>query len=128
VNVSASNEVLGKADWRRTMISSESGRCSSAFCYTSSGIGESSNDIVYSGHALIAENGVILEESKRLAAEPQLIVRDIDTDRLVYDRRVNSSFRDISSRVPQYRVVETEVSDPHPAAAAKHRSPPIRAR
>ncbi len=114
VNISASNEILGKADWRRTMISSESGRCAAAFCYTSCGIGESSNDIVYSGHALIAENGTVLQESKRLASEPQLIVSDIDTERLAYDRRVTSSFRDVSSDVPPYRIVDTEVSDPYP--------------
>jgi len=114
VNISASNEILGKADWRRTMISSESGRCAAAFCYTSSGIGESSNDIVYSGHALIAENGTMLQESRRLVSEPQLIVNDIDTERLAYDRRLTSSFRDVSSNVPPYRIVDTEVSDPYP--------------
>ena len=114
VNISASNEILGKADWRRTMVLSESGRCSAAFCYTSAGIGESSNDIVYSGHALVAENGTLLQESKRLALEPQLIVSDVDTERLAHDRRILSSFRDISSRVEQYRTVDTEVSDPYP--------------
>jgi NAD+ synthase (glutamine-hydrolysing) len=114
VNISASNEILGKADWRRTMLSSESGRCSAAFCYTSSGIGESSNDIVYSGHAIIAENGVILDQSRTLAAEPQLVVSDVDVERLAHDRRVISSFRDISSQVTPYRVIDTEVADPCP--------------
>src|SRR4030066_33605 len=52
INLSASNDVLGKADWRRIMVSSESGRCIAAYCYVSSGIGESSNDVVYSGHDL----------------------------------------------------------------------------
>ena len=74
LNLSASNEVLGKADWRRTMVSSESGRCIAAYCYVSSGIGESSNDVVYGGHAMIAENGVILEESNALTAGSQLII------------------------------------------------------
>jgi NAD+ synthase (glutamine-hydrolysing) len=115
INISASNEILGKADWRRTMVSSESGRCAAAYCYTSSGLGESSNDIVYSGHALIAENGVVLQESKTMAAKPQLIVSDIDCERLAYDRRLMSSFRDVSSQVPAYRVVDTAVSDPFPA-------------
>ena len=112
VNISASNEILGKAEWRRTMVRSESGRCSAAYCYTSCGIGESSNDIVYSGHALIAENGTILQESKTLASVPQLIVSDIDIDRLNFDRRLSNSFRDASSRVSQYRTVETSVDDP----------------
>jgi NAD+ synthase (glutamine-hydrolysing) len=113
-NISASNEILGKADWRRTMLSSESGRCSAAFCYTSSGIGESSNDIVYSGHAIVAENGTILKESQTLSAEPQLVVSDVDVERLAHDRRVSSSFRDISSQATPYRVIDTEVADPCP--------------
>jgi NAD+ synthase (glutamine-hydrolysing) len=114
VNLSASNEILGKADWRRRMVSSESGRCIAAYCYVSSGIGESSNDLVYSGHAIVAENGVILRESERLSADSQLIVSDVDLERLAHDRRVMTSFRDMSARVKSHRVVETEVSDPHP--------------
>ena len=86
INLSASNEILGKADWRRTMISSESGRCIAAYCYVSSGIGESSNDVVFSSHAIIAENGSILKESARLSANPQLIISDIDLERLAHDR------------------------------------------
>jgi NAD+ synthase (glutamine-hydrolysing) len=109
-NLSASNEILGKADWRRTMVASESGRCIAAYCYVSCGIGESSNDIVYSGHVLIAENGIVLKESERLSAEPQLIVADIDLERLDYDRRMMTSFRDV--RLPPGRVIEAEVSDP----------------
>ena len=114
INLSASNEILGKADWRRIMVSSESGRCIAAYCYVSSGIGESSNDVVYSGHAIIAENGTILQESERLSADPQLIVSDIDLERLAHDRRVLTSFRDMAAQVKTHRVVETEVSDPHP--------------
>jgi NAD+ synthase (glutamine-hydrolysing) len=114
INISASNEILGKAEWRRTMVSSESGRCAAAYCYTSSGLGESSNDIVYSGHALISENGSLLQESRTLAADPQIIVSDIDCERLAHDRRLRSSFRDVSSQVPSYRMVDTAVSDPYP--------------
>ncbi len=79
-NLSASNEVLGKDDWRRIMVSSESGRCLAAYCYVSSSIGESSNDIVFGGHALIAENGVIFEESQRLCRDSQLIISDVDLE------------------------------------------------
>ena len=115
INISASNEVLGKKDWRRIMVSSESGRCSAAYAYTSCGIGESSNDIVYSGHAIIAENGTVVQESNTLAAGPQLIVSDIDIGRLTHDRRTNNSFRDVSSQVPAFRFIDTEVADPAPA-------------
>jgi NAD+ synthase (glutamine-hydrolysing) len=114
INLSASNEILGKADWRRIMVSSESGRCSAAYCYVSSGIGESSNDVVYGGHAIVAENGTILRESERLSPDPQLIVSDIDLERLAHDRRILTSFRDMAAQVKAYQVVETEVSDPHP--------------
>jgi len=113
VNLSASNEVLGKADWRRVMVSSESGRCIAGYCYVSSGMGESSNDLVYSGHAIIAENGTILRESARLSSAPQLIVADIDLERLEHDRRVMNSFREQAAGAKTGRVVETGVSDIH---------------
>jgi NAD+ synthase (glutamine-hydrolysing) len=111
LNLSASNEVLGKSDWRRTMVSSESGRCIAAYCYASSGIGESSNDVIYGGHAIIAENGVILQESNRLSSGSQLVICDIDLERLAHDRRVATSFHDISKQSKTFRVVETEVQD-----------------
>jgi NAD+ synthase (glutamine-hydrolysing) len=114
LNLSASNEVLGKADWRRIMVSSESGRCIAAYCYVSSGIGESSNDVVYSGHILIAENGTVLGESQRLSSSPQFIISDIDLERLVHDRRVFASFHEASRQKRTLRVVETEVGDPVP--------------
>jgi NAD+ synthase (glutamine-hydrolysing) len=112
-NLSASNELLGKADWRRTMIASESGRCIAAYCYTSSGIGESSNDVVFSGHALIAENGTILKESERLAANSQLIVNDIDLERLAHDRLTMTSFQS-TAEAEEFFIIETEVNDFYP--------------
>jgi NAD+ synthase (glutamine-hydrolysing) len=111
INLSASNEVLGKADWRRIMVSSESGRCIAAYCYVSSGIGESSNDVVYGGHAIIAENGTILQESRRMSADSQLLVSDIDLERLAHDRRVTTSFCDASRQPRTLRHVDTEVTD-----------------
>jgi NAD+ synthase (glutamine-hydrolysing) len=111
LNLSASNEILGKADWRRTMIASESGRCIAAYCYASCGIGESSNDVVFSGHALISENGLILEESKRLANDSQMVIADIDVERLHHDRRVMTSFHELSALTEDYRLVEVEVDD-----------------
>jgi len=114
INLSASNEVLGKADWRRIMVSSESGRCIAAYCYVSSGIGESSNDVVYGGHILIAENGTVLGESERLSSSPQFIISDVDLERLVHDRRVFASFHEASRQGKTFRVIETEVVDPVP--------------
>lgn len=111
LNLSASNEVLGKSDWRRTMIASESGRCIAAYCYASSGIGESSNDIIYGGHAIIAENGAILQESNRLSSGSQLVISDIDLGRLAHDRRAVTSFHDISMQPEAFRVIETKIQD-----------------
>jgi len=112
INLSASNEVLGKADWRRIMVSSESGRCIAAYCYVSSGIGESSNDVVFGGHVLIAENGTVLRESERLSSGLQLVISDIDLERLAHDRRMITSFHDVSRQKKTFRIVETEVGDP----------------
>ncbi len=128
-NISASNEVIGKADWRRTIVSSESGRCIAAYCYVSAGIGESSNDVVFGGHAIIAEDGFILQESNRLARDSQLIVCDIDLERIAYDRRATTSFRDSSRQAKTFRIIETEAAttladglrrtfDPHPFVPA----------
>ena len=123
INLSASNEVLGKADWRQAMVSSESGRCIAAYCYVSSGIGESSNDVIYGGHAIIAENGTILQESKRLSPDPQLIVSDIDLERLAHDRRVATSFRQASKNPKTFRIIETEVADPRPGKLSRALDP-----
>ena len=128
-NLSASNEVLGKDDWRRIMVSSESGRCLAAYCYLSSGIGESSNDIVFGGHAILAENGVIFEESARLCLDPQLIISDVDLERLAFDRRLASSFQDATRSSRPFRFIETGIAeatatklwrdiDPHPFVPA----------
>ena len=114
VNLSASNEVIGKSDWRRTMVSSESGRCIAGYCYVSAGMGESSNDVVFGGHAVIAENGTILRESDRLSPNSQLLLSDIDLERLVHDRRVTTSFRNTSREPRVFRIVEAEVADPVP--------------
>lgn len=113
-NLSASNEVIGKADWRRTMATSESGRCIAAYCYVSSGVWESSNDLVYGGHSIIAEDGVVLAESSRMQSHPQMTIADVDLDRLVHDRRVIDTFQDARGVVPDFRVVETGVKEPAP--------------
>jgi NAD+ synthase (glutamine-hydrolysing) len=112
LNLSASNEILGKSDWRRAMIASESGRCIAAYCYASCGIGESSNDVVFGGHALIAENGIILEESQRFSHDAQMVIADIDVERLQHDRRVMTTFHELSMAPKEYRRVDIEVDDP----------------
>jgi NAD+ synthase (glutamine-hydrolysing) len=114
-NLSASNEVVGKADWRRTLITSESGRCLAAYCYVSSSVGESSNDMVFGGHVIIAEDGLILKESQRLQKDPQLIVSDIDLDRLAFDRRAGVTFQDATRNFKTYRLIQSTLIDFVPA-------------
>jgi NAD+ synthase (glutamine-hydrolysing) len=110
-NLSASNELLGKADWRRTMVLSESGRCLAAYCYVSSTLGESSNDMIFGGQAIVAENGLLLQESNRLEKEPQLLLSDIDIEKLAFDRRISGSFQDSARQVSGFRIVEIEIDD-----------------
>jgi NAD+ synthase (glutamine-hydrolysing) len=111
VNLSASNEILAKADWRRTMVIAESGRCAAACCYVSAGAGESSNDMVFGGHTLMAENGNLLCESRRFSSETELVVTDVDLDRLAHDRRTITSFRQSPQHLKPFRIIEATVDD-----------------
>ena len=92
LNPSASDELLGKADYRRELVRNQSARCLAAYVYAGSGPGESTTDVVFGGHALIAENGNMLAESERFNFESHLTLADVDLDRLNHERRSNSSF------------------------------------
>ncbi len=91
-NLSASNEVLGKAAYRRLLVQAQSGGCIAAYIYASAGVWESTTDMVFSGHSLIAENVTILAESQRFRLDTELIIADIDIERLCNDRLRSSSF------------------------------------
>ncbi len=91
-NLSASNEVIGKRSYRETLVKSQSGRCMAGYVYASAGICESSTDLVFGGHAMIAEYGTILAESKRFEPESQIIHSEIDIQKLLHDRANSSSF------------------------------------
>ena len=91
VNLSASNELYGKDEYRRNLVQYSSSRLICAYIYASSGNGESTQDIVYSGHNIIAENGIILEESELF--ENKTIISEIDLDAINASRRRNTSFR-----------------------------------
>lgn len=94
VNLSASNELIGKSDYRRHLVVHQSGRCLSAYAYASCGVWESTTDVVFGGHAMIAENGSLLGETERFKREASLLVADIDLDRLRLDRMRTNSFGD----------------------------------
>jgi NAD+ synthase (glutamine-hydrolysing) len=92
LNPSASVDLLGKADYRRDLVKQQSARTLAAYVYAGSGPGESTTDVVYGGHALIAENGIVLAESERFSFESHLTLADVDVDRLNHERHSNSSF------------------------------------
>jgi NAD+ synthase (glutamine-hydrolysing) len=91
-NPSASNEVIGKAGYRRQLVANQSGRCVAAYVYSSCGVHESTTDVVFGGHCLVAENGSFLAESPRLHRDETLLVADVDLDRLRNNRLRTNSF------------------------------------
>lgn len=113
-NLSASDELLGKAAYRRDLVRGQSARCLAAYVYASAGAGESSTDLVFSGHGIIAENGVVLGESERLRFEQSLLVSQVDVDRLAAERRRNSTF--FGAAAPETVSVPFELG--HPAGHA----------
>ncbi len=91
-NLSASNEIVGKHEYRESIIRMQSAKCAAAYVYTSSGPNESTTDLVFGGHALICEYGGLLAESERFLFDEQLIISDVDIERMVSERLKNSSF------------------------------------
>lgn len=98
VNPSASNDLIGKRKYRRDLVKMQSGRCRAGYVYASSGAGESSTDLVFSGHCMIAENGKILAETTDIMQDEAMIVNVIDIEKCVNDRRKYNS--DVWVNVP----------------------------
>ncbi|MCB0160286.1 MAG: hypothetical protein KDD83_19265, partial [Caldilineaceae bacterium] len=94
LNLSASNITVGKADYRHALCASQSAKCLAAYLYSGAGPGESTTDLAWDGHALIYENGNCLAESTRFAQEEEIILADIDLERLQQDRMRMTSFND----------------------------------
>ncbi|MBI4405777.1 MAG: NAD(+) synthase [Deltaproteobacteria bacterium] len=94
VNLSASNELIGKASYRKELVRNQSARLICAYAYTSAGPLESSKDVVFGGHTLIAENGVVLAEGKRFSLDDQLTLTEIDINKIAHDRSLNKTFAD----------------------------------
>ena len=106
-NLSATNELIGKHQYLRQLIEQQSARCNAGYVYASAGAGESTTDVVYAGNGLIAENGKIISASDRFSFDPQLIVTDIDIDRLQAERIRNTNYaNDKSARI--YRTIQLE--------------------
>ena len=109
VNCSASDETIGKDTYRRALISGQSARLISGYIYANAGEGESTTDLVFGGHNIIAENGTILKESSRYVNE--IIYSELDLQRITGERRKNTTFQPLDEetlvRVP-FTVEETK--------------------
>ncbi|CAN5262154.1 NAD(+) synthase [soil metagenome] len=120
VNLSASNVVVGKANYRRQLVSQQSARCLAAYVYSSAGSGESTTDMAWDGQALICENGEQLAESARFQRRSQLISADVDLERLTRERMRQTSFgqsvRLHATQVKAHRTVEFTLGLPLDAA------------
>ena len=99
LNLSASNELLSKREYRQQLISQQSARCQCGYVYVSAGMGESSSDLVFSGHSVIASCGTIIKENEGYLSDDYLMTADVDIDRIRADRMKQSSFADCAAQV-----------------------------
>ncbi len=113
LNLSASNEIIGKAAWREMLVRSQAGRCLAAYAYASAGPSESTTDVVFGGHCMIAENGSLLAESVRVGGQAGRFpdhshaTADIDLQRLAHDRQVSGTWQQSARRAGiAFRTVE----------------------
>ena len=94
VNLSASNELIAKREYRQELVRQQSARCLCAYLYVSAGVGESTSDLVFSGHSMIAQCGGMVKENADYLAENYVLTADLDLDRIRGDRREQTSFAD----------------------------------
>lgn len=115
-NLSASNITIGKGVYRHELCAAQSGKCVAAYLYTAAGLGESTTDLAWDGHAMVYENGELLAESERFASDQQVILADIDLERLAQDRMRLTSFGDAvhdnQERLRKFRRVEFQLAMP----------------
>ena len=112
LNLAASTELITKADYRRQLVESQSARLFSGYVYASAGVGESTTDVVFSGHLMIGENGHLLAENKRFQTENEIITAWIDVDRLDQERIRQSAIRD---SYPHGQIHELAINLPLPS-------------
>ena len=111
LNLSASDELIGKHNYLISLISQQSARCRCGYVYASAGWGESTTDLVFSGNAIVAEDGAIADSKRRFGTEPILLLKDVDVEKLRGDRAKFSTFFDCIPSLPTYRIVEASVSE-----------------
>jgi NAD+ synthase (glutamine-hydrolysing) len=116
LNPSASNVTIAKADYRRELVAGQSARCVAAYAYAAAGFGESTTDLAWDAHGLVAENGTLLGETRRFAMDSQLLLADIDLDRLLQDRAQLTTFadnvREHRDELTAWRTIDVDVPRP----------------
>ena len=114
-NLSASDELIGKHDYLLSLLSNQSARTMSGYVYSSAGFGESTQDVVYGGNALIYENGKLLAKGERFSLQPQLKTAQIDVEYLRSERRMNTTFTNAQRRMinEDIRFIDADVVDHH---------------
>ena len=125
VNLSASNITVGKADYRRMLCASQSGRCVAAYAYAAAGFGESTTDLAWDGHGVIYENGTRLAETQRFSPGEQVLLADVDVERLVQERVRLTSFNDAvldaRARIASFRRITVPFEPPRaPVPLQRH--------
>lgn len=120
LNLSASNEVAGKAEYRRTLVQSQSGRCLGAYAYAGAGSYESTTDLVFGGHCMIAENGVLVGEVKPFAEAEPFLFCDIDLEKLHHERMRTGSFYDAGVSDKTEEATKIQFSGREKNAAKSH--------
>jgi NAD+ synthase (glutamine-hydrolysing) len=113
LNLSSSNELVGKAEYRRELVKVQSGRTLSAYVYANTGVHESTTDVVFGGQLLVAENATLVAEGRRFARDGDMIVTDVDVERLVVERMKQTSFGDgVHDLPPDYQRVSADAIPP----------------
>ncbi len=107
-NLSASNELVGKQSYRKQLIKHQSASCHCGYIYTSAGYGESTTDMVFSGIGMVAENGSIVAENKRFSTQSELVITDIDVEKLQAERLRNSNF--FNKKIGEYKTINLDYS------------------
>ena len=126
-NLSASNVVIGKHQYRRELASNQSARCIAAYLYSAAGVGESTTDLAWDGHAIAYENGTLLAESRRFADASQLTLADVDLERLEADRMRQNSFgesvRQHRAALARFRTIDFSLPLPAGRVLLEHAIP-----
>ena len=123
LNLSASDELIGKHRYLCSLVAQQSARTMSAYVYSSCGFGESTQDVVYGGNAMIFENGRLLAEGERFSFQPQLVTAQVDVERLRTERHTNSTFINAQRQAHAAIIDAKPQQDDHPFTLTRSVNP-----